>query len=148
MSIVWLEIEYSQKDEAKSLGGRWCAKSKKWYCLSNNPAKQVSVELCSSVPNVDKLKALSELKEDEEEDEDKVYLYVPYDWRSVIKEEGAKFDKLTKQWYIYSSHPKCAQLKDEWDIFCFRSNAQGYERVYKSRSLAQLGRNSGNSSKV
>jgi len=124
MSIVWLEIEYSQKDEAKSLGGRWCAKSKKWYCLSNNP-------------NVDKLKALSELneeKEDEEDDDDKVYLYVPYDWRSVIKEEGAKFDKLTKQWYIYSSHPKCAQLKDEWDVFCFRSNAQGYERVYKSRS--------------
>ena len=29
--IVWLNVPYAQKDEAKRLGARWSAESRKWY---------------------------------------------------------------------------------------------------------------------
>ena len=32
-----LRVPYSEKDEAKALGARWDAGSKRWYTLSSNP---------------------------------------------------------------------------------------------------------------
>ena len=35
-SKIFLNIKYSEKDDAKKLKARWCPEQKSWYTLSNN----------------------------------------------------------------------------------------------------------------
>ena len=36
---IYLNVPYSEKDEAKKLGAKWDAKNKKWYINTNNKNK-------------------------------------------------------------------------------------------------------------
>jgi len=38
--------------------------------------------------------------------EEKIYVYVPYEYKNDAKNKGAKYDAENKKWYIYKSHPQ------------------------------------------
>jgi hypothetical protein len=50
----WVNVPYSQKEEAKELGCRWCPAEKRWYASKYVSSKQVELILRES--NKKKLK--------------------------------------------------------------------------------------------
>jgi hypothetical protein len=39
IKVVYLDVPYSEKEEAKKFGARWDSHFKTWWCLSNNLSK-------------------------------------------------------------------------------------------------------------
>jgi ribonuclease HI len=46
---IYLQVQFTQKDQIKSLGGRWDVGRKKWYILDSNPKKQMVLDLFTQV---------------------------------------------------------------------------------------------------
>lgn len=71
-----LDVCYSAKDKAKSLGAWWDSQTRSWVCEPENE------------------KAIKAFK--------KIYFIVSYDNRVVAKRMGGKWDKTKKEWYFYN----------------------------------------------
>ena len=89
MSIVYLEVPFDEKEEAKVLGAQRDDYEKRWYCSYE---QNICVEKW-------KIKMLC----------------VKYDQREEAKAKGAKWDPNRKMWYTYQSNKKL--LNKYNDIF-------------------------------
>ena len=120
---VYVEIPFAKKDEAKKYGCKWDPLVKSWFVEHSNP-------------NFEIIKTLTVKPESKSEavNEKRVYLYVPFDYRSMIKAVGAKFDQDKKEWYVLQNHPDLQELKDQWHSDCFKSNAHGHIRIYQTKT--------------
>lgn len=43
-------------------------------------------------------------------EEERVYLFVPYDYKEEAKKEGARWDSVKKEWYVFESEPDLEKL--------------------------------------
>lgn len=88
---IYIDVPFSEKEEAKGLGARWDRQQQSWY-LGEGADKQ----LLERWP----IKNVSELALKEKSDEVRTYLAVPYEERLAAKALGAKWDKRHKSWYV------------------------------------------------
>jgi hypothetical protein len=56
----------------------------------------------------------------------RVYLFVPYDYKDMIKEKGGMFDSMKKQWYIYDDNKNKDALIDTYHRENFKCDSYGY----------------------
>ncbi len=71
-------------------------------------------------------------KEEENDTIEKIYLYVPFEYKEDAKKDKLKWDPDKKQWYTIYNNPNCQKLKEKWNSKCFYSNFHGYHRKYNS----------------
>lgn len=64
-----------------------------------------------------------------EDDEDGVYLYVPYEYRKEAKKDGLKFDGDRKEWYSLKTNPKYLWCKMMWCQTNFKDSCHGTKLV-------------------
>lgn len=89
---IYLECDYSEKDECKSYGARWDKRIKKWYIIKDQDQSLFYKWLKGSHIPSKKV--------------EKVYLDVDFKEHLVVKNMGAKWDKQKCQWYITQDHNK------------------------------------------
>jgi hypothetical protein len=63
----------------------------------------------------------------------KVFMYVPFNYKNEAKQEGFKWDKDEKKWYVMSNNPNLEQLRDKWNSECFKDDFYGSHRSHNSR---------------
>jgi hypothetical protein len=62
---------------------------------------------------------------------DRVYLYVPFEFKDIAKKNGCKWDTTKKEWYVIESNPNIEQLKDLFHADNFYHNFYGtYMKKY------------------
>jgi phage/plasmid-associated DNA primase len=66
----------------------------------------------------------SQIKINEDE---KKYLFVPFEYRTSAKKDGAKFDKESKKWYITKSNPNYEWCVDLYNHNMFAQSHNGYQ---------------------
>lgn len=91
---VYLNVDFNDKSEAKSLGAMWDGDEKKWHApYSNREALAKFMPKPEPTPE-QKLTVIPVLRE-----EKKVILAVPFKEKEEAKALGARWDKENKTWY-------------------------------------------------
>ena len=90
-SKIWIDVPYSQKDEAKALGARWDRQEQSWYV----PAGVDPAPFARWTPAT----ALQARPRQPQAIPQRQYLAVPYGERVAAKAAGAVWDKAAKSWY-------------------------------------------------
>ncbi len=89
---TWLQVPYSEKDEAKALGARWDKGQKAWFVETQDlSAFQKWIKTTPEPTKEPEKTALAD---------EKTFLSVPFIQRYEAKKLGARWDKDTKLWYI------------------------------------------------
>ena len=118
-SKVYLDVPFSENEQAKQLGARFDWDTKKWYIFSNHS-------------NLDKLqekwKIITELPT-------KVYLAVSFSENEQAKQLGARFDWDTKKWYTWSDNSNLDKLQEQWKINTEPVILTGEDRTYGGNDL-------------
>ena len=84
---VYIDVPYSEKDEAKGMGARWDKQERSWFVPSG-----VEKSAFKKWPEKVSTQAHSA--------EQRQYLSVPYAERGAAKTAGARWDKAAKSWYV------------------------------------------------
>ena len=92
---IYLNCPFDEKDECKSLGGRWDGDEKKWYITDNMDSEPFAQWLVDSgasrtEPSKDALVTNAE----------KTYLNCPFEDKDECKALGGKWDGDAKKWYV------------------------------------------------
>jgi hypothetical protein len=98
--MIYLEIAYAQKDEAKSFGVRWDPKEKLWYFPGDDLPKEL-----------ERFRPANAAKEPVE----KIILDIPFSYRDVALKAGARWDPEIKA-YFFEKRPEQA-LPPEFEGF-------------------------------
>ena len=127
----YVQIPYADKNEAKSLGARWDKEQKSWYIPAGTNAAlfarwmQAKPEVVAEEAAPDSMPQDATVEQQaaavqqerqairqQQGDQtlERVYLAVPYAERGAAKEQGARWDKANKSWYIASDHPNLSAV--------------------------------------
>ena len=91
---IYLNCPFDDKDECKSLGGRWDSDVRKWYItdeMASEPfAQWMDGAEASGEPS----------KPQAEEEGEKTYLNCPFDDKEECKALGGRWDGDAKKWYV------------------------------------------------
>jgi antirestriction protein ArdC/phage/plasmid primase-like uncharacterized protein len=92
----YINVPFTEKDEAKELGARWDKPAQSWYVP---PGVDVTAfgKWAKEHPEIP---AAPTKTDTAEKKPSRVYLAVPYDERTAAKAAGAKWDKEAKCWYV------------------------------------------------
>jgi SNF2 family DNA or RNA helicase len=88
--MVYLEVSYAQKDEAKLFGARWDLRKKLWYF----PGEVLPKELEQFRPATDGNGRLA-----------KIILDIPFTYRDIAAKAGARWDSENKV-YFFEKRPE------------------------------------------
>src|SRR5271165_389425 len=89
--MVYLEVSYAQKDEARLFGARWDLKKKLWYF----PGEILPKELEQFRPATEGNEPL-----------EKIILDIPFAYRDIAAKAGARWDSENKV-YFFGKRPGC-----------------------------------------
>lgn len=89
-SKVYLNSPFSDKEEVKSVGGRWDGKVKKWY---------VSREAYELEP-IKFMKWPEFVSPEQPPNADKIYLQCTFDEKEQVKSAGARYDPAERKWWV------------------------------------------------
>ena len=95
----YIDVPFSQKEEAKALGAKWDRQEQSWYIPPKlDPAQFVRWER-KPEPAEDKQKAEQPEGPQRQQRQQRLYLAVPYGEHHAAKAHGAQWDKNAKSWY-------------------------------------------------
>ncbi len=109
---IYLNVPFSHNQYVKKNGCSFDFDKKKWYVLDNNPYKDEFIMKYTETPK----KTIKQ----------RIYLYVPYDYNTMVKEKGGLFDGLKKQWYIFDDNKNKDELIDTYHKENFKCDSYGY----------------------
>ena len=92
---VYLKCPFHEKDECKSLGGRWDGDERKWYITVD-----MNVEPFARWMNDGDDGRDSENEESASGGGEKIYLNCPFDDKDECKKLGARWDSDARKWYV------------------------------------------------
>ena len=78
---VYLNVPFAEKDEVRSLGGRWDMEAKKWYINNEDSRKEEFAKWIFDANSV-------------------FWLKVPFSEKDEVKSLGARWDKEKSKWFI------------------------------------------------
>ncbi len=90
----YIQVPFSEKDEAKQLGAKWDRQQQSWY-VPKGQATEPFIKWASG-NSVSQNTGLSNKVSHHE----RVYLAVPYTERQEAKQLGAQWDKAAKSWFV------------------------------------------------
>ncbi|CAG1022516.1 partial DNA primase TraC, partial [Methylococcales bacterium] len=94
---TYIDVPFSQKEEAKALGARWDRQEKSWYVpTSIDPLPFAKWERAEAATT----EALPKAEDSIPTRQERQYLAVPYGERQAAKDHGALWDKAAKSWYV------------------------------------------------
>lgn len=91
---IYLNCPFDDKDECKSLGGRWDGDEKKWYITNDMDSEPFAQWLEGSEANPEP--AIDEPATSS----GKTYLNCPFEDKDECKSLGGKWDGDAKKWYV------------------------------------------------
>ena len=91
---IYLNCPYDDKDECKSLGGRWDGDVRKWYITDEMASEPFAQWMDGSEPSA------SAGKPQSEEEGERTYLNCPFDDKEECKTLGGRWDGDVKKWYV------------------------------------------------
>ena len=94
MQKIFLNCPFDDKEECKSLGGKWDAESRSWFITSNLDIEKFEKWI---VPG-----AIA--KANDSEDNGRTYLNVPFDEKEACKEMGGYWEQ-KKRWFLRKVWP-------------------------------------------
>lgn len=95
---TYIDVPYSEKNEAKGLGARWDRQQQSWYVppgVEKTPFAKWAQAGNQAPQAVSNGQVATENNEAQRQ-----YLAVPYEERGPAKAAGAKWDKAAKSWYV------------------------------------------------
>lgn len=93
----YINISFSQKDDAKLLGAKWDQNAKKWYYMDDideNNKKQLKI--------MDKEEKPIKVFEENNKNIEKIYVKIAFQKKGEAKKNGARWDPEKKSWYYTS----------------------------------------------
>lgn len=84
---TYLYVPYENRSEAKFFGAYWCANKKQWYVNDCNKNKNKLITKYAT-PII----------------KEKIYLYVPFEFKDDIKIMGGRYDVEARKWFIYDDN--------------------------------------------
>lgn len=90
---VYLNCPFDEKDECKSLGGRWDNNARKWYIHADQDPKPFLRWLAVLQDNGQTSSAGSRKSK-------RTYLNCPFDDKDECKGMGGRWDPNLRQWYV------------------------------------------------
>lgn len=105
----YINISYNHKDSAKKLGAKWDINKKKWYYEDN-----LKEDIVSSIKELEALSIAEKIVVKEkgidnvnvEEDNEKVYIKIPFKNKEAVKKLGCRWDAQKKSWYYFANLDK------------------------------------------
>lgn len=98
----YINISYDKKDAAKLLGAQWDMKEKKWYYVNT-----ISDENKEAINQLEleytKTKDLVPIIEENNVNNENIYLRIPFKNKDAAKKLGARWDPSRKLWYYVSN---------------------------------------------
>ena len=91
---IYLNCPYDDKDECKSLGGRWDGDVRKWYITDEMASEPFAQWMDGAEPSA------SVGKTQAEEEGERTYLNCPFDDKEECKALGGRWDGDAKKWYV------------------------------------------------
>lgn len=128
---ILIDVPYREKNDARALGARWDKEQKSWYIPAGTNAAlfarwmQAKPEVVAEEAAPDSMPQDAAVEQQaaavqqerqairqQQGDQtlERVYLAVPYAERGAAKEQGARWDKANKSWYIASDHPNLSAV--------------------------------------
>ena len=92
---IYLNCPFDDKDECKSLGGRWDGDARKWYITDAMASEPFAKWMDGAEPSAEVSKP-----EADQEDGARVYLNCPFDDKDACKALGGRWDGDAKKWYV------------------------------------------------
>ena len=92
---IYLNCPFDDKDECKSLGGRWDSDVRKWYITDEMASEPFAQWMEGADVSPDASKPQAEPDEGE-----KTYLNCPFDDKEACKALGGRWDGDAKKWYV------------------------------------------------
>lgn len=97
--LIYLDVPYEEKGEAKQLGAKWDSSKRKWYYRG-------------SVKEIYKFKKWTDAKS-VFSDPNRIYFDVPMSDIDIVKDLGAKWDAEMKSWY-HDGSPENYHIFSDW----------------------------------
>ena len=94
MQKIFLNCPFDDKEECKSLGGKWDAENKSWFITSNLDIDKFEKWI---VPG-----AIAKAKDSE--DNGRTYLNCPFNEKDACKEMGGYWDADLRLWFVPAGH--------------------------------------------
>lgn len=94
---TWLNVPFTEKDQAKALGAKWDGKQKSWYAPADTNLEPLQKWAASDNQQVEAIQQTTYTPEPTSDE--KTYLAVPFTEKDDAKALGAKWDKEAKSWY-------------------------------------------------
>lgn len=95
-SRTYLHVPFAEKEEAKALGAKWDRKEGAWYVPQGKDAAPFEKWTATQGQAVEE--SARSTKKGQQQDQ-RVYLAVPYVERRAAKETGAKWDAVARSWF-------------------------------------------------
>lgn len=101
----YINVPFKEKNEAKQLGARWDRQQQSWYVPQGVDAapfaKWAQVDAMAAGEPRSAQQAQGETQKPEQQTQQaRQYLAVPYEQRNAAKAAGALWDKAAKSWYV------------------------------------------------
>jgi hypothetical protein len=96
---IFLSCSFDDKDECKSLGGKWDGDAKKWYITDDMDTKPFEQWMGNSEDVVPVLHHPDSEPQSIPSGE-KTYLNCPFEDKDECKSLGGKWDSDAKKWYV------------------------------------------------
>lgn len=95
---TYINVPFSEKEEAKDLGARWDRAEKSWYVPAGVDVEQFS-KWNSPTQQQPEPEQVKQPEPEQVKQQARQYLAVPYEERGAAKAAGAKWDRAAKSWY-------------------------------------------------
>jgi antirestriction protein ArdC/phage/plasmid primase-like uncharacterized protein len=95
--LTYINVPFKEKNEVKQLGGRWDRQQKSWY-IPPGVDSTLFDKWTQPTGAAGEAESLV-LDKDPRNNQDRIYLAVPYGERGAAKAAGALWDKAAKSWY-------------------------------------------------
>lgn len=96
---IYLNCPFDEKDECKSLGGRWDNDTRKWYITAEMNAEPFAQWMSDGDGDGDE-QAKAPDAETAADDGERIYLNCPFDDKEECKALGGRWDGDAKKWYV------------------------------------------------
>ena len=103
---IYLNCPFDEKDECKSLGGKWDGDEKKWFITDNMDSEPFAQWLVDSDANKTDTSEGAAVSSSE-----KTYLNCPFEDKDECKALGGRWDGESKKWYVPAGQDTAAFKK-------------------------------------